>query len=157
MNADVFVFTFKEGALAALAHDLKLKVTQVELEASELAVTATLDVGSLKVVCARKDGCDSPGSLPAMLYAEIEKNIVKDVLHPAKFPKVSFVSSRVTPTEIVGDLTLHGVTKEIRCTRSPDGTVEARLDQRDFGIKPYSAAFGTLKVKPEVIVTAKLR
>ncbi len=156
MDADVFVFTFKDGALSALAHDLKLKVGRVELEASEESVTATLDAGSLKVVCARKDGHDNPGSLLKLLHAEIEKNLVKDVLESAKFPKVSFTSTRVTATEIVGQLTLHGVTKEIRCKRSPDGTVEARLDQRDFRIKPYSAAFGTMKVKPEVIVTAKL-
>ena len=65
------------------------------------------------------------------------------------------MSTQVTPTEVVGKLTLHGVTREIRCTRSGE-LVEARLDQRDFGIKPYSAMFGTLKVKPEVVVTVRL-
>jgi hypothetical protein len=29
---------------------------------------------------------------------------------------------------------------------------EFRIDQRDFGIKPYSAMLGTLKIKPEVVV-----
>jgi hypothetical protein len=155
-QAEVFVFTFKEGALSALAHDLKIKVTQLELETGEDSVTATFDAAALRVVCPRKEGRDSPGVLPAMLYGEIEKNIVKDVLEAAKFPQVRFQSTRVTPTEVVGQLTLHGVTRELRCTRAADGLVEARLDQRDFGIKPYSAMFGTLKVKPEVVVTVRL-
>ena len=43
----------------------------------------------------------------------------------------------------------------MRCGRKPDGLLEARIDQRDFGIKPYSAMFGTLKVKPEVVVTVR--
>ena len=154
-QAEVFVFTFKEGALSALAHDLKIQVTKLQLEAGAESVTATFDAGSLRVVCPRKEGRDNPGALPAMLHGEIEKNIVKDVLEAAKFPEAKFVSTRVTQTEVVGQLTLHGVTRELRCTRL-NGTVEARLDQRDFGIKPYSAMFGTLKVKPEVLVTVRL-
>lgn len=155
--AEVLVYTFKEGALSALAHDLKIAVTQVALEKSDDAVRATFDAGSLRVVCPQKDGKDNPGALPSLLYKEIEKNIVGDVLAAARHPKVTFESTRVTPTEVVGMLTLHGVKKEIRCTRSPDGLVSARLDQRDFGIKPYTAMFGTLKVKPEVVVTVRLK
>lgn len=155
--AEVFVYTFKEGALSALAHDLKLEVTKVQLEKSDGAVKATFDPRSLRVVCARKDGRDNPGALPAIAHGEIEKNIAGDVLAVAKFPAVTFESTQVTPTEVVGKLTLHGVTREIRCTRKGDQAIEARLDQRDFGIKPYSAMFGTLKVKPEVVVSVRLK
>ena len=156
MQAEVLVYTFKEGALAALAHDLKIKVTALTLDKGEDTVQATFDARSLRVVCPRKEGRDNPGVLPSMLYGEIEKNIVKDVLDAEKFPQVRFESTRVSPTEVVGNLTLHGVTREIRCTRALDGLVEVRLDQRQFGIKPYSAMFGTLKVKPEVVVTVRL-
>ena len=152
---EIFVFTFKDGALSALAHDLKIKVTGGSLELSESAVSATFEAGSLRVICARKDGRDNPGSLPKLVFPEIEKNIVKDVLQAAKFPQIGFQSTQVTPAEVVGQLTLHGVSREVRCSRKPDGLVEARLDVRDFGIKPYSAMFGTLKVKPEVVVTLR--
>jgi hypothetical protein len=156
-DAEVFVFTFKEGALSALAHDLKIAVTRLELDATEDTVTATFDAHALKVVCPRKDGRDNPGVLPTMLYGEIEKNIVKDVLESSKFPQVKFQSTKVSADEVIGQLTLLGVTREIRCKRSADGTVEARLDVRDFRIKPYSAMFGTLKVKPEVVVSVRLK
>lgn len=156
-QAEVWIFTFKEGALSALAHDLKIAVTKLQLEATEVAVTASFEASSLRVVCPRKEGRDNPGALPTLLYGEIEKNIAKDVLEAGKFPLVRFQSTRITPTEVIGQLTLHGVTREIRCTRAADGRVEARLDQRDFGIKPYSAMFGTLKVKPEVVVSVRLK
>lgn len=156
MQAEVLVYSFKEGALSALAHDLKIRVTTHTIDRTGDAVRATFDATSLRVVCPRKDGRDNPGALPSLLYREIEKNIVKEVLEAAKFPVIRFESTSVTDVEVVGQLTLHGVTRQIRCTRAPDGLVEARLDQRDFKIKPYSAMFGTLKVKPEVIVTVRL-
>ncbi|MBK7864043.1 MAG: YceI family protein [Archangiaceae bacterium] len=58
-------------------------------------------------------------------------------------------------TEIAGRLTLHGVTKDIRLSRKGN-VVEYALDQRDFGIKQYSAMLGTLKVKPVVKVQITL-
>ncbi len=155
-QAEVFVFTFKEGVLSALAHDLKIKVTQLQIDAGTQSVSASFDATSLRVVCACKEARDNPGGLPTMLHGEIEKNIVKQVLEAAKFPQVRFESTRVTATEVIGQLTLHGVTREIRCSRAADGLVEARFDQRDFGIKAYTAMFGTLKVKPEVVVTVRL-
>lgn len=154
-QVEVFVYTYKEGALWALAHDLKLQVTRCELMLDESKVTATFDASSLRVSCPRKDERDNPGGLPRLVFPEIEKNVVKDVLEAAKFPQVRFESTSVTEHEVVGQLTLHGVTRELRCTRKPDGTVEARLDQRHFGIKLYSAMFGALKVKAEVVVTVR--
>ena len=82
-QAEVFVYTFKDGALSALAHDLKIKVTRLELDAGADAVTATFDAAALRVVCPRKHGVDNPGLLPTVIYGEIEKNIVKDVLEAA--------------------------------------------------------------------------
>jgi polyisoprenoid-binding protein YceI len=57
---------------------------------------------------------------------------------------------------IEGDLTLHGVTKPISVEARDDGqhwNAKIVLDQRDYGIKPFSAMLGALKVKPNVEVT----
>ena len=154
-QVEVLVFTFTEGALSALAHDLKLQVTRLTLDLEAGAASATFDAASLKVLGPRKEGRDNPGALPKVAYPEIEKNVVKDVLQAAKFPEIRFRSTAVNDAEVVGQLTLHGFTREVRCARKADGLLEARIDQRDFGIKPYSAMFGTLKVKPEVVVTVR--
>ncbi len=158
-DAEVLVFTFKEGLLSAVAHDLKLRVTAFTVETLGDRVTADLDAASLKVVSPMKDGAENPGALPAFAHAEIEKNIEKDVLVPRKHPRIRFESTRITDAEVVGRLTLAGATKELRGVRRDDATrrvAEFRFDQRDFGLKPFSAMLGTLKIKPEVVVRVSL-
>ena len=60
------------------------------------------------------------------------------------------------PLAVEGDLTLAGSTHPVtfELTVGDDGTVGAAavLDQVDWGMKPYSALFGALKVAPEVRV-----
>jgi polyisoprenoid-binding protein YceI len=91
-----------------------------------------------------------------------------DVLESAKYQKISFKSASVSNLKqtsdgysftLNGDLTLHGVTKRIAVPVSATITpqqLQAKgqytLRQTDFGIKPYSAAGGTVKVKNEVVV-----
>lgn len=154
-QAEVLVFTFKDGMLSAMAHDLKIRVERFSLEVDEAAASGTFDATSLKVVTPMKNGAENSGVLPALLYSEIEKNIQNDVLETKRFAEVKFKSTALSATEVVGELTLHGQTRSIRGVRKGN-TVELELDQRDFGIKPYSAMFGTLKVQPKVKVTVRL-
>jgi len=56
---------------------------------------------------------------------------------------------------VEGELTLVGRSRPVsaRVTRAGAQLVtEVRLNQPDFGIKPFSAMFGTLKIQPHVIV-----
>ena len=63
------------------------------------------------------------------------------------------------PGAVEGELTLHGATRAVHGVRKDDAqsrVAEFRFDQRDFGIKPFSAMFGTLKIKPEVVVEVRI-
>ena len=100
-TAEVLVFTFKEGLLAAMAHDLKLRLERFQIDREGDALQATFSTDSLKVVSPRKDGRDEPGLLPALVYGEIEKNAREDALQARKHPQAAFVSSRVTDAEVV--------------------------------------------------------
>jgi polyisoprenoid-binding protein YceI len=54
---------------------------------------------------------------------------------------------------LTGELTLHGKTRPLTVTtRAVDGrqVAELALHQPDYGIKPYSAMLGTLKIRPEL-------
>jgi polyisoprenoid-binding protein YceI len=88
-------------------------------------------------------------------YPEIEEN-ARETIGAKKHATIQFVSTEVTETAIAGRLTLNGQTHEVRGLRSGN-SAEFRFDQRTFGIKPYSAMLGALKVKPEVKVTVKLK
>ncbi len=157
-TAQVLVFTFKEGLLSPLAHDLKLRVTDFELDLDQGERRAALQAvaGSLVVVSAMKHGHEAPNALPAFAKSEIEKNIVSNgVLDVKRFDIITFQSTRISTTEVEGALTLHEFTKQVRGQRldtSTHFTAEFRIDQRDFGIKPYSAMLGALRIRSDLTI-----
>jgi polyisoprenoid-binding protein YceI len=164
-QADCHVFTFKEGLLSPIAHDLKIRVTSFAIEVDEAgrSVKATFDATSLRVVCAQKDGIDEAGLLGDADRRKIESNILNDVLHAGRHPEARFESTRVEERDggyrVEGRLTLHGRERPIACQvkRQGDRLVgEIRLDQPEFGIKPYTAAFGTLRVQAAVTVRVSI-
>ncbi|MDP2273578.1 MAG: YceI family protein [Archangium sp.] len=155
-SAEIIVFSFKEGLLSAVAHDLKLQATKFTLEVEGTSARLELDPASLRVVTAMKDGVEAPAMISSSKFGEIEKNATQEVLQSQRYGVIRFVSTEVTQTAVVGALTLHGQTHEVRGTRSGN-RVEFRVDQRTFGIRPFSALFGALKVKPEVVVVVNVR
>lgn len=85
------------------------------------------------------------------------------MLAARRFPTIEFRSTRVVRdgerARIEGQLTLHGVTRPLVADALADASdwrAELRLDQRDFGIKPFSAMLGTLRVRPEVLVRIRV-
>lgn len=160
-SADCFVFTFKEGLLSAVAHDLKIKVTSFRIDVDERkrTVEGRFDATSLRVVCAMQNGKEAKSTLSADQKREIEGNIVRDVLAASKYPEVHYVSTAVTEEgdgfRVKGQLSLHGKRKAVEVTISKEATrhvATAMIHQPDFGIRRYSALLGTLKVKPDVEV-----
>jgi polyisoprenoid-binding protein YceI len=156
-----FVLTYKEGLLSAVAHDLKLEVTRLSLDVGEAAgsVRATFDAASLRVVCAVKDGVDAPRTLRDKDKRDIVESIEKDVLGAKRHPQVRFVSSRVERDgegyRVAGRLELKGASRELSFpirSVGADWVCEVRLHQPDYGIKPFSAMLGAMKVKPDVDV-----
>src|SRR5262245_54215694 len=166
-NADVLVFTFKEGLLSAVAHDLKIRVTRFSIHIDEEtnAIDATFDPLSLRVVTAMKDGQEAHAALSESDMRKIEEHIVDDVLLPKKHPEIRFTSTSVeedadgTGYRVRGRLTLHGQTRDVAFVSRTDGegqVAEVKIHQPDWGIRPFSALLGTLKIKPEIIVRVAL-
>jgi len=160
-TAECLVFTYKEGLLSAIAHDLEIRVERFDVDVDEpaLAVRARFDPASLRVVTAVREGAPTPGALSDSDKAKIEDNIRGEVLSVRDYPEIRFVSSAITrdgnAARITGDLTLHGKTRPVTVDARAEGdrlVAEARLHQPDFGIKPYSAMLGTLKIKPGLLV-----
>lgn len=164
-NAKCEVFTFKEGLLSKMAHDLRIEVTsfQIEADPNGPSVRAELDPRSLRVVTAMSDGQDNPGALSDSDKKKIEGQIIEEVLHGNQHERITFVSDSCTKTaegyDVSGNLTLHGVTKRLQMSARVEGgqqVAEVTLHQPDFGITPFKAMMGTLKVKPDVRVRVTL-
>ena len=160
-NSECLVFSFKDGLLARLAHDLKLRVERFSIEVDDAtkAIKATFDPSSIQVVCAQVDGRDDPSTLSKGDKKKIYDNVTKDVLRTRKHPEIRFDSTNVVERgegfAVEGTLQMHGKSRNIQASVRADGdrwVSELRLHQPDFGIKPYTAALGALKVKPDVLV-----
>jgi polyisoprenoid-binding protein YceI len=165
-TAECLVFTFKEGLLSKIAHDLKIQVTRftVTIDDATQAITAEFDARSLRVHSVVKDGRDDVHGLSDSDKSKIAGQIVADVLHADEHPVVRFASTAVTARpdggyDITGNLTLHGATRPVFTrTRLENGrqVAELVLHQPDYGIKPFKAMMGTLKVQADVRVRCSI-
>jgi polyisoprenoid-binding protein YceI len=159
-QAECLVFTFKEGLLSKIAHDLKLDVTRFSVDLSPSAVRAEFDTSSLRVLHAMKDGKENPDALSDADKSKIADQIAKEVLHAGQHPTAVFTSRSVTRRpdggySIDGDLSLHGVTKSLHAETQVEANrqvVSIELHQPDYGVTPFKAMMGTLKVKADVTV-----
>ena len=161
-TGSIEVFTFREGALSALGHDLRLRVWRFDIDLLADSVSARVEASSLRVVGAMRGGNPADGTLSDRDKADIERNCARDVLEAQKFAEATFVSSEVKQIEggwsVRGTLTIHGVAHEGTFhVQRKDGRAIARIDVdiRSFRMKPYSAMLGALRVKPQVLVVVE--
>ncbi len=150
-NATLTVRTQRGGAAAKAGHDLVIEVTswQATLElAGAPSISLTADPRSLRV----REGVGGMMELGDDDKSGIERTIDQEVL---KGSEIVFRSSdvRASPDgsrlDVSGELKLAGATHPIVFALAvQDGrlTGSATVKQTDWGMKPYSALFGTLKV-----------
>ena len=159
-TAECLIFTYKEGLLSAVAHDLKLRVGRfrVEIDGAS-AVSASFDASSLRVVTAMRGSAESPATLSDKDRRDIEENTAKDVLETKRHKEIRFASTAVERAgdgyRVQGRLTIKGRERPIslQVQREGDRLVgEMTLHQPDFGVKPFSAMLGALRIKPDVRV-----
>lgn len=156
-NAKLTVLTGRAGAAAKAGHDLVIEVGSWSARL-EIGKPSTLeleaDSRSLRVL-------DGTGGLQALTdedKAEIPQTIDDEVL---RGKAISFRSNSVEAAgrglRVAGELTLVGQTHPVsfELAAGDDGRLsgKATVAQSDWGIKPYSALFGALKVADEVEVT----
>jgi len=161
-TAECLVFTFKAGLLSGVAHDLKLRVDQFEIAVDDQGVHARFDASSLRVVCARAGGKDDLRALSERDRREIEATIARDVLEARNHPAIEFRSNSVAPAamapaemQIDGTLSIRGRERPLGLRAHRDGdraVLETVIHQPDFGIRPYTAMLGALRIKPDVAV-----
>ena len=160
-TATLSVRTKKAGAAAVAAHNLLIEVTiwNATLELAEdparTKIELTADSGSLKVL----EGSGGAMTLDDDHKVGIKQTIDEEIL---KRTPIAFHSTAVEPSpdggryEVTGELELAGTRGPVsfELTVDPHGTLtgSAVVKQTRWGIKPYSALFGTLKVIDEVTV-----
>lgn len=161
-NGRMVLRTGRTGVGSTVGHDLTIEVTDwsVELDVpatgpAGATATARIELGSLAV----RQGTGGARPLSDKDRSEIENN-ARRTLEVDRHPTATFESTRTVIRDdhatISGTLTLHGVTapidvevREVTPVRYRATTV---VTQSSYGIKPYSALLGALKVRDDVAV-----
>jgi polyisoprenoid-binding protein YceI len=165
-KSQFFVQAEAGGVLGAFAHDHKLQVKDfngtVSLPSPALQ-SASLDISIVADSLTLVDKVSDDDR------KEIESSMKQKVLETAKFPKITFRSVGVTVDssddassriKVLGNLWLHGVGHKIPIAMtvalkgdSLRATGTMKLRQTDYGMTPYTAAIGTIRVKDEVTLS----
>jgi polyisoprenoid-binding protein YceI len=165
-RAEVLVHTAREGVLSAVGHDLELIATAlgVDVDVDAGTVDVRIDARAIRLRGALVEGRVVAGSVSAGDTRTIEQHLREDVLAVARFPEIRFVGRILDATpsgghRVEGTLTLHGVSRPMRIETRRDGAferAEVELEQSDFGIKPFRAMLGALRVRSRVVVKLSL-
>ncbi len=152
-DGTVHVFTYKDGLLSRLGHDLRLSVRRFEVTVDGESVTASFDATSLEVDGAvRRDGSIDPKALSRKDVKDTLKNTEKKVLHSRRHPQIRF-TGQLGEAELRGDLRLVGMTRGVVVPFSKAGgrlVGEVELAPSRWGIPPFKALMGALKIIDKV-------
>ncbi|WP_433225403.1 YceI family protein [Microtetraspora malaysiensis] len=154
----LLIKTTRAGLGAKAGHDLTLEPARWRGEAvvadpAGSSVTVEVDVASIEV----KEGVGGIKPLSDSDRADIVRNLREKVLNAREHPTITFRSSRVDGTaeafHVEGGLTISGATHTVTLDgRSVGDRVRGSTTvvQSRWGIRPYSALFGALKLSDEV-------
>lgn len=166
-NATLRVKTYREGVVSKAGHDLVIDVTSWQAtvtsgeDSTPVSVELSADPRSLRV----RDGHGGAKALSDKDRGDITKNIEKKVLGG---DAIEFRSTGVDRPgddgrlHVSGELRLAGTARPVSFAlrRRDEGRAEGvgPLRQSDWGIEPYTALMGMLKVRDdiEIVLDAKL-
>jgi hypothetical protein len=155
------VFTYKDGILSPFAHDLRIAVASFDIMIGDenRFIDARFDADSLRVDCAMVNGAERPDLLSKSEKEEINRTIVRDVLDTRSYKDILLKSSSVTRENstylVKAALTLQGMTRNIIFKVRPAAeqyVADVRLRLPDFGMKPFSALFGAVRIRPGILI-----
>jgi polyisoprenoid-binding protein YceI len=156
----IILRTFRDGLAAQAGHDLTIEATrwsgvlEVNDDLSPAGLDVSIDMGALVV----REGTGGVKPLTDRDRREIAVTARK-VLASDRHPEAGFAAAGFEPAaggggEISGTLSIRGQSRPLRVkvTQTGDGQyhAEAQVVQSDYGIKPYTAFLGALRVRDAV-------
>ena len=154
--------TGRTGLGRRAGHDLTIEVTAWQADVvmntgdpGQSSVTVTVDVDSVQI----REGTGGLKPLTDADRADIKSTISEKILLSAEHPVITFRSAQVTGTpdafQISGDLRIMGQTRPATVHGGIDAgrlSGHATITQSRWGIKPYSAFAGALRLADDIQV-----
>jgi hypothetical protein len=158
-NATLSVRTGRSGAAAKAGHDLLLHVTvwEATLDVPEGGAEARIQLDADSTSLRVREGTGGMQALGDDDRANIEQTIDDEILRRMTIGFRSTAGAVAGGGDVLGvegELTLAAATRPVAfdVTVGAEGSLSAaiKIKQSEWGIKPYSALFGALKVADEV-------
>jgi len=162
--------TYRTGFGSRAGHDLTLELTawqgtaHVAADVAASSVTLRIDADSFEV----REGRGGIKPLTDADRADIRKTI-RGLLDTARYPAITFESTRLGGAQqdvsVNGQLTIRDATRPVTVRGNIDESLggeprlraTAQLVQSQWGIKPYSAFLGALKLRDAIDVEVEAR
>ena len=163
-TAHLQVLTFKRGLLAAVGHDLCLGVDAFQIELDGSAVRASFELSSLRVLGAMRRGVLDAAEPSERDRRSILDTVRREILHTDRHPRATLTATlhvQASRAQLRGELELCGVARPLEVDvplAGASGTLSVRseLVPSQWGIAPYSALGGALKLQDRVQVVLTL-
>jgi hypothetical protein len=163
-EGDVWLYVYRTGLLSALGHDLRLSVRRFQIRYGDGEVGARFWPESIEIDGSlREDGSIDEEELSASDRKEIKGNIEEDILETGAHPEIRFdgeYDERDSGVyEVAGELEIVGVRESIRTTvrrENEQFRTELEITPSDWGIEPYKALLGSLKVQDRLEIELRV-
>ncbi len=155
-NGKLEIYTFKEGLLSAVAHDLLIEMAKFEIKMTDQQIQGKFWLESLKVKGAIVQGELNTSLLKAKDHLEIQNNIFQKILETKKYPiaYISFDQAQDPSIFLTLKNQKHPLSDQIKSAESDQiplsGSVE--IKPTIWGIAPYQALFGAIKLQDRILI-----
>lgn len=156
-DGTIRVFTYREGLLSKVAHDLQFTLRRFSIEVDGATVRGRFWPGELRLDGVVRDGRVEPGVLSARDAREVHGNVVK-ILDTARHPEIA-LEATLDGDRLRGDLQMVGRRAPVECgVERAGGRYRGRvvLTPTRWGIQPYKALLGAIKLQDRVEVELDL-
>ena len=165
-EGEIHVYTFKEGVLSHIAHDLRLTLERFRVRFEQETLSATFETDSLRVDGVMRTGELDPQGLDAGQRREIEHTLRTVILKTRRYPSAR-LEARADPGtrvndavfSVSGELELAGERRSLSFDVRREGAgfqTEIELVPSQWGIRPYRALLGAIRLQDRVRVVARL-
>jgi hypothetical protein len=161
----VLLFTFKEGLLSRIAHDLRLHVDRFTIARTGDEIVAEFDASSIVVDGVMHGSRFDPSGLGARDRTKIAETIRAEILQTRAHPNIVFRGTQTTGTGMGGRIRVDGAL-ELLGVRRPVSLVAVNEGERirgsvtltpsELGIRPYKALGGAIRLQDRVRVDLDL-
>jgi hypothetical protein len=152
LHGTLHIFTYREGLLSRIAHDLRFILPSSVLNQTGDEITGRFKLSQIQLEGALVQGKLAPKLLTEKDRRKILKNLHEKILQSAKHPFAE-VNGRLNDKRFEGQLGLRNQKAPISCpiqTTAQGFEGQFEIQPSHWGIAPFKAIFGAIQLQDRI-------